>query len=127
MKNPRGGSEKLSSQGSLAKSARAIQQKRREQFEDRRPGEGRDPYTVTARCEEGPVVRSRFNYCGRGLWVPAPDAQLRIWAGTTSYRLALACSAELCAASASCAEISAVCAADPQLGVSLPSPQARGR
>jgi hypothetical protein len=43
------------------------------------------------------------------------------------YRLALACSAELCAASASFAEISAVCAAVPQLGVSLPSPQARGR
>ena len=43
------------------------------------------------------------------------------------YRLALACSAELCAASASFADIAAVCAGVPQLGASLPSPQARGR
>ena len=43
------------------------------------------------------------------------------------YRFTLACSAELCAASASWAEICAVCAAVPQLGASLPSPQARGR
>jgi hypothetical protein len=47
--------------------------------------------------------------------------------GEVSYRLALACSAELCAASASLAEIAAVSAAVPQLGASLPSPQARGR
>ena len=44
-----------------------------------------------------------------------------------SYRFALTCSAELCAASASLAEIAAVSAAVPQLGASLPSPQARGR
>src|SRR4051812_44145833 len=43
------------------------------------------------------------------------------------YRFALACSAELCAASASLAEISAVWAGLPQLGASLPSPQLRGR
>lgn len=43
------------------------------------------------------------------------------------YRLALAISAELWAASASCAEILAVSAGLPQLGASLPSPQARGR
>ena len=43
------------------------------------------------------------------------------------YRFALACSAELCAASASLAEIAAVSAGLPQLGASLPSPQARGR
>ena len=43
------------------------------------------------------------------------------------YRFALACSAELWAASASLAEISAVAAAVPQLGASLPSPQLRGR
>ena len=36
-------------------------------------------------------------------------------------------SAELCAACASSLEISAVCAGVPQLGASLPSPQARGR
>jgi len=36
-------------------------------------------------------------------------------------------SAELLAASASCADICAVCAGVPQLGASLPSPQARGR
>jgi hypothetical protein len=36
-------------------------------------------------------------------------------------------SAELCAASASFAEIAAVSAGVPQLGASLPSPQARGR
>jgi hypothetical protein len=36
-------------------------------------------------------------------------------------------SAELLAASASCAEICAVWAGVPQLGASLPSPQARGR
>ena|SRR5882762_7668679 len=43
------------------------------------------------------------------------------------YRFTLACSAELCAASASLAEIAAVSAGLPQLGASLPSPQARGR
>ena len=43
------------------------------------------------------------------------------------YRFALTCSAELCAASASLAEIAAVSAAVPQLGASLPLPQARGR
>ena len=43
------------------------------------------------------------------------------------YRFTLACSAELCAASASLAEIAAVSAAVPQLGASLPLPQARGR
>ena len=43
------------------------------------------------------------------------------------YRFKLACSAELCAASASLAEIAAVSAGLPQLGASLPSPQARGR
>ena len=44
-----------------------------------------------------------------------------------AYRFALTCSAELCAASASLAEIAAVSAAVPQLGASLPLPQARGR
>jgi len=44
-----------------------------------------------------------------------------------TYRLAPACSAELWAASASFAEIEAVSAGVPQLGASLPSPQARGR
>src|SRR4029079_11567729 len=43
------------------------------------------------------------------------------------YLFTLACSAELCAASASLAEIAAVSAAVPQLGASLPLPQARGR
>ena len=49
--------------------------------------------------------------------------------GGYDYRrsLALEISAELRLASASCAEISAVCAGVPQLGASLPSPQARGR
>ena len=46
---------------------------------------------------------------------------------TEAYRFALACSAELCAASASLAENAAVSAAVPQLGESLPLPQARGR
>src|ERR1700704_2500135 len=81
MKTPRGGSEKLSPQGSLAKSARAISTETASAISDCRPG--LEPGPVTARCEEVAVVRSRFNYCGRGLWVPAPDAQLRIWAGTT--------------------------------------------
>jgi hypothetical protein len=36
-------------------------------------------------------------------------------------------SAELFASSASSAEMAAVCFGDPQLGASLPSPQARGR
>jgi len=44
-----------------------------------------------------------------------------------SYRFRLACSAELCAASASLAEIAAVSAWLPQLGASLPLPHARGR
>jgi len=44
-----------------------------------------------------------------------------------SYRFTLACSAELCATSASLAEIAAVSAGVPQLGASLPLPQARGR
>jgi hypothetical protein len=65
---------------------------------------------------------------------PSLDVVLRT-AGTTAeptfrernYRLTLACSAELCAASASLAEIAAVSAAVPQLGASLPLPQARGR
>jgi hypothetical protein len=47
--------------------------------------------------------------------------------GRRCYRFALACSAELCAASASLAENAAVSAAVPQLGESLPLPQARGR
>src|SRR5256885_282953 len=43
-----------------------------------------------------------------------------------AYRFALTCSAELWAASASLAEIAAVSAGLPQLGASLPLPQARG-
>src|ERR1700716_2599685 len=64
MKTPRGGSEKLSPQGSLAKSARAISTETASAISDCRPG--LEPGPVTARCEEEPVVRSRFNYCGRG-------------------------------------------------------------
>ena len=60
-----------------------------------------------------------------------PDSQSSMRPGMTddrrAYRFALACSAELCAASASLAEIAAVSAAVPQLGASLPLPQARGR
>src|ERR1044072_5775274 len=48
-------------------------------------------------------------------------------AGGGSYRFRLPCSAELCAASASLAEIAAVSAWLPQLGASLPLPHARGR
>jgi hypothetical protein len=60
-----------------------------------------------------------------GLPLQGSPANLR--APARSYRFALACSAELCAASASLADISAVWAGVPQLGASLPSPQARGR
>src|SRR5256885_11500725 len=44
-----------------------------------------------------------------------------------AYRRALACSAELCAACASLAEMVAVSSLVPQLGASLPSPHLRGR
>ena len=50
----------------------------------------------------------------------------RLASSLTPHRLS-DISAELLAAPASSAEISAVCAGVPQLGASLPSPQARGR
>lgn len=52
-----------------------------------------------------------------------PVVTLRIYRRT----VASDSSAELCAASANLAEIAAVSAGVPQLGASLPSPQARGR
>jgi hypothetical protein len=83
------------------------------------------------RCDPGEDVQvSRLNCTGGESPSPQPSPRksgARERTAALAYRLALACSAELCAASASFAEISAVAAGVPQLGASLPSPQARGR
>jgi hypothetical protein len=87
-----------------------------------------DNFGIGARNFDGAGARSA---CNTANCDKAPASSLNMPGNDglrgSNYRFALVCSAELCATWASFAEISAVAAAVPQLGASLPSPQARGR
>src|SRR5258706_15521405 len=75
------------------------------------------------------VHRTPFSHKGRGSPPTLPRHRVNSSIGRMRlYRRTLDSdiSAELCAASASFAEMAAVSAGVPQLGASLPSPQARG-
>ena len=104
--NPKGSRRKFAPQGSAAKSASAI---RTATF-----GVAHEPGSTSAVRNADPCATG--SNLGRAMMrlAPTPLARSDI-------------SAELWAASASSAEIAAVWAGLPQLGASLPSPQARGR
>src|SRR4051812_45954328 len=129
MKTPRGCGEKFSAAGQLCKIS-----------------EGNESNLVDVAPAETSSLPSAQLRTGAGTHTPRPrelrkclpfDLVSTTTAGgygyllsqgqQRSYRFTLACSAELCAASASLAEIAAVSAWLPQLGASLPLPQARGR
>ena len=120
MKIPRGRAEKFSAAGQLCK----ISEGNESNFLDVARMERRAIRDGLKRGTSGPGLRGA---CHRARIRATRWLHPGYGDDVERYRFALTCSAELCAASASLAEIAAVSAAVPQLGESLPLPQARGR